>query len=217
MKQLQKLDPFDPAIQIELRQVRAETGAQVLRFLEDGKRAYAVGDREGARLAFERVLELDSENEAALGYLSYIKRFDQELAEQAKPVERRQPVARSLPPPPVSSEEIIAEGRFRSGQNAEELGDPYRAIREYQMALRIDPHHGAAQRRIATLRNELAPRVPTLYEQGKRYFQDEDLEKALVVWRNALLIAPDDARTKENVDRAERMLARLEEIQTRGP
>jgi Flp pilus assembly protein TadD len=59
--------------------------------------------------------------------------------------------------------------------------------------------------------------VPTLYEQGKRYFQDEDLEKALVVWRNALLIAPDDARTKENIDRAERILSRLEEIQTRGP
>ena len=38
-----------PAIQIEVRQVRAETGAQVLRSLEDGKRAYAVGDRAGAQ------------------------------------------------------------------------------------------------------------------------------------------------------------------------
>jgi tetratricopeptide (TPR) repeat protein len=218
-ERLQRLDPFDPAIQIELRQVRAETGAQVLRFLEDGKRAYAVGDRAGARTAFEHVLELDSENEAALGYLSYLKRYEQAAAEEAAvQAERRRPQAASvLPPPSVSSEEILAEGRYRSGQQAEEAGDPYRAIRDYKEALRIDPRHAAARRRLTALRAELAPRVPALYEQGKRYFQDEDLEKALVVWRNALLIAPDDQRTKENVDRAERILSRLEEIQTRGP
>ena len=214
---LQRLDPFDPAIQIELRQVRAETGAQVLRFLEDGKRAYALGDRAGARTAFEHVLELDGENEAALGYLSYLKRYDQDVAEHAVQAERRRPQASVLPPPSVSSEEILAEGRFRSGQQAEEAGDPYRAIREYQAALRIDARHAGARRRLTALRAELTPRVPGLYEQGKRYFQDEDLEKALVVWRNALLIAPDDQRTKENVDRAERILSRLEEIQTRGP
>ena len=39
-EKLQRLDPFDPGIQIEVRQVSAETGAQVLRSLEDGKRAY---------------------------------------------------------------------------------------------------------------------------------------------------------------------------------
>ena len=214
-ERLQRLDPFDPAIQIELRQVRAETGAQVLRFLEEGKRAYALGDRGGARTAFEHVLELDHENEAALGYLSYIKRYDQEVAEQAE--ERRKPSNGAPPPPTVSSEEILAEGRFRSGQRAEEQGDPFRAIQEYKAALRIEKNHAGASRRLNGLRQELAPKVPALYEQGKRYFQDEDLEKALVVWRNALLIAPDDQRTKENVDRAERILSRLEEIQTRGP
>ncbi len=223
-ERLQTLDPFDPAIQIELRQVRAETGAQVLRFLEDGKRAYALGDRAAARASFERVLELDHENEAALGYLSYIKRYDQEVAAQQP--ERPRPSAgganaaassRAPPPPAVSSEEILAEGRYRSGQRAEESGDPFRAIQEYKAALRIDPNHAASKRRLTALRQELAPRVPVLYDQGKRYFQDEDLEKALAVWRNALLIAPDDARTKENIDRAERILSRLEEIQTRGP
>lgn len=220
-EKLQRLDPFDPAIQIELRQVRAETGAQVLRFLEDGKRAYAVGDRAGARTAFERVLELDGENEAALGYLSYLKRYDEGVSAQALQTQQseRRParVAAVLPPPSVSSEEILAEGRYRSGRAAEAAGDPYRAIRDFQEALRIDPKHASARRRLTELRAELAPRVPGLYEQGKRYFQDEDLEKALVVWRNALLIAPDDQRTKENVDRAERILSRLEEIQTRGP
>ncbi|HKC52312.1 MAG TPA: hypothetical protein VKF60_16085 [Myxococcota bacterium] len=213
-EKLSRLDPFDPAIQIEVRQVYAETGAQVLRSLEDGKRAYALGDRTGASAAFSRALELDPQNEAALGYLSYIRRYDQELAEEDQ---RRRSTGRAPPPPTLSSQEILAEGHFRAGQQAEEAGDPYAALQEYIAALRVDDKHAGAQRRLASLRQELAPRLPALYEQGKHYFQDEDLEKALAVWRDALLIAPNDQRTRENVDRAERILSRLEEIQTRGP
>ena len=216
-EKLSRLDPFDPAIQIEVRQVYAETGAQVLRSLEDGKRAYALGDRAGARAAFERALELDPENEAALGYLSYIKRYDLQVAEE----DQQRRVAKSSggapPPPTLSSQEILAEGHYRAGQQAEEANEPYRALEEYIEALRIDDKHVGARRQLGSLRQQLAPRVPQLYEQGKRYFQDEDLEQALAVWREALLIAPDDQRTKENVDRAERILSRLEEIQTHGP
>jgi tetratricopeptide (TPR) repeat protein len=68
-ERLQQLDPFDPAIQIELRQVRAETARRCCASSRTAARL-RVGDRAGARSAFERVLELDSENEAALGYLS---------------------------------------------------------------------------------------------------------------------------------------------------
>jgi tetratricopeptide (TPR) repeat protein len=222
-EKLSRLDPFDPAIQIEIRQVYAETGAQVTRSLEDGKRAYALGDRAGASAAFERALELDPQNEAALGYLSYIRRYDQEVAEEdaqrhsAKTAAAAAAAASAPPPPTLSAQEILAEGHFRAGQQAEQSGEPYRALEEYIEALRIDEKHQGARRRLVSLRQELAPRLPGLYEQGKRYFQDEDLEQALAVWRNALLIAPDDQRTKENVDRAERILSRLEEIQTRGP
>ena len=217
-EKLSKLNPFDPAIQIEVRQVQAETGAQVLRSLEDGKRAYANGDRAGASAAFQRALELDPENEAALGYLSYIRRYDQEVAEEDQ---RKRTAAasagRAPPPPTLTSQDILAEGHFRAGQQAEEAGDPYRALEEYIAALEIDDKHQGARRRLTALRQELQPRLPGLYEQGKHYFQTEDLEKALSVWHDALLIAPDDQRTKENVDRAERILSRLEEIQTRGP
>jgi tetratricopeptide (TPR) repeat protein len=216
-EKLRKLDPFDPGIQIEVRQVNAETGAQVLRSLEDGKRAYALGDRTAAKIAFSRALELDPENEAALGYLSYIKRYDQDTT--ASEGERRAGTSTSgaPPPPTLAPQEILAEGHFRAGQQAEEANDPYRALAEYVSALRIDEKHANARKRLSALRQELTPRLPGLREEGKHYFQDEDLEKALAVWRDALLIAPDDARTKENVDRAERILSRLEEIQSRGP
>ena len=216
-EKLSKLDPFDPGIQIEVRQVYAETGAQVLRSLEDGKRAYALGDRAGARAAFERALELDPQNEAALGYLSYIRRYDQQLADEDQQRRIAKTPGAAPPPPTLSAQEILAEGHYRAGLQAEDAGEPYRALEEYIEALRVDDKHAGARRQLGTLRAQLAPRLPQLYEQGKRYFQDEDLEQALAVWREALLIAPDDPRTKENVDRAERILSRLEEIQTHGP
>ena len=74
--------------------------------------------------------------------------------------------------------------------------------------------HQGARRSLTALRSRLRPEVAGLYQMGKRYFQEEDLHNALRVWRRALSIDPTDQRTRENVERAERMLARLEEIQS---
>jgi tetratricopeptide (TPR) repeat protein len=215
-RELARLDPFDPAVQIELRQVRAAVGSEVMRHVEEGRRAYAGGERELAAASFRSVLELEEGNETALGYLSYLQRLS-ELDQ-----ERRSAPPRGseelLPPPPraVTQDEIRAEGHYRTATRAEEAGDPFRALAEYETALRIDPRHRPAQRRLGSLRTQMAPRIDELYETGKRYFQEDDLRNALRVWRQVLLIDPRHERTRENVDRAERILSRIEELQTGG-
>jgi tetratricopeptide (TPR) repeat protein len=204
-RRLERLDPFDPENQIEARQVRRAVEKEEQRRLRAGKYAYAAGDRAGAQRSFERVLDLDPWNETARGYLSYLRKLeDAPSRAQATP----------SVPSAISEEQAVAEGHLRSGQDAEASGELFRALAEYDAALRVDPKHGAARRARDQLRARLEPQIPWLYEEGKRYFQDEDLHNALRVWRNVLLIDPDDARTRENVDRAERLLARLEEIQT---
>ena len=203
---LARLNPFDPGLQIDVRQVRAGIDEQVQTNLERGKTAYAAGQREAARREFLTVLALDPRNETALGYLSYIHRFeDLEAQEQ-------------LPPPPsaISRKDILTEGHYRSGREAEAAGEPFWAIAEYEAVLSVDPGHPAARRDLDSLRARLRPEVPQLYELGKRYFQEEDLHNALRAWRRVLLIDPGNGRTREHVDRAERMLSRLEEIQTSG-
>jgi tetratricopeptide (TPR) repeat protein len=203
---LARLNPFDPALQLEVRQVRAGIGEQVLRHLEEGRRHYAAGDREKARRAFLTVLALDPRNQSALGYLSYIKQFEALEAEQ------------KIPPAPasISRKEILAEGHYRSARTAEDSGELFWALSEYSAALSLNESHEDARRRLETLRARLKPQVPELYELGKRYFQDEDLHNALRAWRRVLLIEPGNQRTRENVERAERILTRLEEIQTSG-
>ena len=199
---LDALDPFDPSLQLEIRHVRAATGARVLHHMSTGEAAYAIGNRAAAKASFEEVLALDPHNERALGYLSYIGRFDQ----------TRQHIPR--PPQSISQEEIVAEGHYRSARQAEAAGEDFWAITQYEAALAVNPEHEGARTALRALRERRAPDVGRLYQLGKRYFQDEDLHNALRTWREALAIDPADERTRENVERAERMLARLEELQT---
>ena len=91
-------------------------------------------------------------------------------------------------------------------------GEPFAAIAEYQAVLDMDFEHEAARHRVSVLRKQLQPQIDELYSTGNRYFQDEDLDNALRYWRRVLLIDPEHERTSENVDRAQRILSRLEEM-----
>ena len=114
----------------------------------------------------------------------------------------------------ISTEEILAEGHYRAAQPAEDGEELFRALSEYLAALRVNSRHQGARRGLTNLRRQLAPRVAGLYQAGERYFLDEDLHNALRVWRQLLLIEPNHPQALENVERAERILQRLEEIQS---
>lgn len=203
---LERINPLDPAIQLEIGEVEASTGAQVLAHLSEGEAAYARGEAENARQSFESVLVLDPQNSEALGYLEYIKR-------SRVP---RSPTELPKPPSAVSPEEILAEGHYQAAITSEDAGRVFKAISEYNAALKVNPQHSESREARARLRERLVPRVEELYTEGKRFFQEEDLHNALRVWRQALLIQPRDERIGENIDRAQKMLDRLEEIQTGG-
>lgn len=203
---LERINPFDPSIQLEIDEVEASSGAQVLTNLSEGEAEYARGERESARQSFEAVLELDPQNSTALGYLEYIKRYRVP----------RSPSELPKPPSAVWPEEILAEGHYQAAISSEDAGRVYKAISEYNAALKVSPEHSEARAALSRLRERLVPRVDELYREGKRFFQEEDLHNALRVWRQAQLIEPADVRVRENIDRAQKMLDRLEEIQTGG-
>ncbi len=213
--ELQRLTPYDPAIQIEVRQVRHAIGAEVLSNLEVGKRSLQRGDLDQARERFEVVMGLDPSHEEAGGWIGFIEEEQRKAQRRrSRPVDRI--VARSLKLDEVSPREISAESHYRRGRKAELAERKFEALRQYERALRESAHHLKARSALARLRRELMPRIPTLYAEGKRYFNDEDLQNALRSWEHVLLIQPDHAQAAENLQRAQRILSRLEELQQGG-
>ena len=207
-RELERLNPFSPGLQVEIRQVEAALGEQVLRFSETGTASYKKGFFEEAREQFQQVLALDPGNETALGYLSYI-------ADRSSPAQSSRE-AREVPPPLLSQAEILAEGHFRAGGQAADAGNPYRALEQYDEAVRLNPSHPSAGLARNRLRERLTGQIPDLEARAKRYFQEEDLQNAVLMWKRVLLISPEQESAAYNLARAERMLAKLEELQASG-
>ncbi len=206
---LVQLDPFDPQLGTEQRVLKEAVEGEVTRRLVAGRRAFVAGNHRRARDAFQSVLEIEPDNESALGYLSYIDtlRREGERARQATaPLE--------VPETFASDSEIRAEGFYQNALAAERAGDGYAAIRHDLRALRADPNHRQARNHLATTRRRLGGRVDERIEQGRIAFRDEDLQSALDLWRRALLVDPDNERAKAYVGRAQRQLQNLERLRS---
>jgi tetratricopeptide (TPR) repeat protein len=204
---LATLDPFDPQLATDQRQLEDTLRREVKPLVAKGRRAFSSGNHRSAERAFRRVLQLDPENETAKGHLSFIA----QIRDEEKAAAGTRP--RGFDPPQVHATdmEIQAEGYFQNALGAERVGDLYKAIEYDIKALEANPSHRIASAHLSDLRSRL-PSVEELIQAGRDHYQQEDLEAALDQWRNALLIDPDNAQALEYVARAERLLENLERL-----
>jgi tetratricopeptide (TPR) repeat protein len=204
---LSTLDPFDPRLATDERQLEDTLRREVRPRVAKGRRAFSSGDYRSAERAFRLVLQLDPDNETAKGHLSFIAqiRNEEKTAPGAEP--------RVFDPPQVhaTDEEIRAEGFFQNALGAERAGAPFKAIEYDIKALEANPNHPIAGTHLSEIRSRL-PSVEDLIEAGRDLYQQEDLEAALEQWRKALLIEPDHTQALEYVARAERLLENLERL-----
>jgi tetratricopeptide (TPR) repeat protein len=196
LRRLRILDPFDPRLATDERQLRETLWSEVEPLLARGERSFLHRDYETAENAFRSVLELDPENKTALGSLSNI----------AKRREKVMDAAETHP----TGDQIDADGAFELGRLAEHNEKFFEAIKYYIEALKMNPEHGSASDRLSKLRAEV--KVEDLIQEGRNYYQQEDLEAALEQWRNALLIEPGNTQAVEYVARAEKLLENLERL-----
>ncbi len=209
LARLRKLDPFDPVLEADDRELRTALRESVSRLLASGRRRFSDGNHTAARTWFNRVLEIDPDNESARGYLSFIDAIRRESDRTGT-----QPAAFDAPAAYTSEAEVRAEGFYQNALAAERSGSLYGAIRLDVQALDASPHHAGALRQLAEIRSTLAGRVDPLIEAGRTQFMNEDLQSALDSWRRALLIDPKSERAKAYAARAERHLANLERLRS---
>ncbi len=209
LARLRSLDPFDPELETDERQFQDALRAEVTRRLGAGRRGFLSGNQQAAQQAFRSVLELDPDNESARGYLAYLAtiRLDGQEA-------TGRPGVFELPDRFASDAQIRAEGFYQNALAAEHRGDPYAAIRNDLRALEADADHASARRHLAALRGQLASEVDGLIEGGREAFRGEDLQSALDLWRQAVLLDPDNERARAYTARAEQQLQNLERLRS---
>ena len=206
---LRTLDPFDPELETDERQLHAALQNEVDRRMAAGRHGFAAANYDASVEAFRAALDLDPDNESARGYLSYIATLRREAASSGT-----RPAAFDASASFASDEEIRAEGFYQNALAAERSGDPYAAIRNDLRAREANPEHTAARRHLHTLRQRLSAEVPGLVEAGRTAFGAEDLQSALDFWRRALLIDPENERVIAYIGRAERQLQNLEQLRS---
>jgi tetratricopeptide (TPR) repeat protein len=209
LAQLHTLDAFDPELETEARALGDALRSEVSKQIAMGRRGFASGNFTAAQKAFEAVLELDPDNESAQGYISYIDTLRQERNRSGKTASAF--VARDTF---ASQKEIRAEGFYQNGLAAARRGDYYAAIRQQLFALGANAGHVGAQQELARLRRQLAPEVEKRIESGRQAFRNEDLQSAIDEWRLALLVDPENERTRAYIGHAERQLENLERMRS---
>ncbi len=208
LAELRRIDAFDPQLETEERRLEEALREELMLRLNHGRIRLAAGNHAAAQQAFHAVLELDAENESALGYLSFISTIRRESERSGEGV-----ASFDLPLEGFATDaEIRAEGFYQNAAAAERAGDVFAAIRHDQRALRANPGHEAAKHHLDLLRVRLTDEVDHLIESGRSAFRAEDLQSALDLWRRALLIDPDNERAQAYIHRAERHLANLEQL-----
>jgi tetratricopeptide (TPR) repeat protein len=209
LDQLRTLDPFDPALPTEERQLHDELGLAVTRRLDAGRRRFMSSNLTAAERHFRSVLALDPDNESARGYLAYIatiQREREETAGRSATFASREGFATDV--------EIRAEGFHQNALAAEQKGNLFEAIRHDVRALAANRKHRGARRHLDEMRSRLSSSVDGLIEAGRSAYRDEDLQLALELWSRAVLIDPANERARAYVDRAQRQLQNLERLRS---
>jgi tetratricopeptide (TPR) repeat protein len=209
LEQLRTLDPFDPKLQAEERELHAGLQQSITQLLAVGRRGFSDGNHLVAERAFQSVLVVDPNNESARGYLSYI-----ETIRRANRAAGGEPAAFEPPEAFASDAEIRAEGFHQNALAAEASEDRFAAIGHDLQALDAFSGHVRARQHLAEIRRQLAPQVDVLIEEGRTHFRNEDLQSALDSWQRALLVDPGNERAQAYAARAVRQLENLERMRS---
>jgi len=86
------------------------------------------------------------------------------------------------------------------------------ARNQLKLLLQEDPENPQAKQLLSQVETRLAAYLENLLKAGDRMYREGEIEGAKALWQAALKLDPNDARAKEKVERAERVLKNLESL-----
>jgi len=91
---------------------------------------------------------------------------------------------------------------YQEGWKAQQSGDLAAAQREYTKVLRLSPGHPEVVRQLAALKVSIQQETDKLYAEGKQFFDQNDMDKAVRVWTRILEMDPGNDRAQKKIEEA---------------
>lgn len=189
------------ALAPRIAEVEAELAARVQRYIANARVLENDGRLEEALLDYRLALELQPNAEI----LAHVQRLARDAVAQRRTLLE-------------AYREVRARGDLAASQPAlEKLRrldpfDPAYQSEELRLRAAIEEEQRARRDRVRAAR---AAQVESLVEAGRTAFGDEKLETAIQLWRQALLIDPENERIQAYIARAERQLETLEQLRAK--
>jgi tetratricopeptide (TPR) repeat protein len=146
----------------------------VLNLFEQGVRSYVRSDFQTSIEFFKKALS-KADGNAYLG--AYLQKSQQMLEQQINEF-------------------------YQEAWNAHQSGELGKAQKEYTKALRLSPGHPEVVRQLATLKTTIEQESEKLYNDGKQYFDQNDMDRAIQIWEKILEMDPANERAQKKVEEA---------------
>jgi tetratricopeptide (TPR) repeat protein len=203
-----RIAPRDRDAQRRLADHREQIDAAARRLAGLGAAAFRAGDYRAAERALPLAVELSAAEEVKQPYA--------ELKAWAGERQARKQAARDQRLKETQAREAAAKRRFQTAMKA------YRAAvdkGELRAALdllgKLDemaPDDAALAEERTRLSGALQEETLRLYETGVSLYSRGEFEQAVEVWRRATRLNPDHRETRENLERAERVIEKLQQL-----
>lgn len=200
---LKVLDPFDADLLDRLDRLEPARAAAARHLLDEARAQLARGQLGAARAAATRTLEFEPLATEAEAILAEIGR--RELG-PAVVEERRAVATRAVASPG-------AEAALRRAQALDQAGQPEEALREVARAAAANPRDGRLVAEVQAMRQALAGSVDRRFVEGIRHYRAERMQQAAREWEAVLLIDPSHVKARLYLEKARKVLEKLDAIQ----
>jgi tetratricopeptide (TPR) repeat protein len=232
-REVLSLDPNHETARRQIQALQTNLDTFVQQKVQAGASAFQRGDLERAEREFQAVLATSPNHREALSYRQRIQEQVRanleelmrsgsrwlEAREWAKAADAFERVLAMDPSNKLASSKrnealsvLGLKGQFERGEEHFRRGEFVLAMEMFDKVLSRDPENSRARKYLDDAQRQLNLKVDQYFSNGLSFYANEDYDKAIVEWRQALALNPKHAQSQEFIEKARLKLEALEKL-----
>ncbi len=232
-REVLSLDPGHDLARQQLKVLQTNLDGYVTQKMQAGEAAFQRGDLERADREFQALLTMSPNHREALNYRQRIQEKIRTNIDELMRSGMRWLEARDWEKAADAFERVLAmepsnklasskrnealsvlglKGQFERGEEHFRRGEFVLAMEMFDKVLAKDPENSRARKYLDDAQRQLNLRIEQYFNNGLSYYANDDYDKAIVEWRQALALNPKHAQSLEFIEKARLKLEALEKL-----